>query len=177
MSAPFLTGKASGLDFPEDSKLPLFIQASLRLIPRQEGAAREQRAGRRGSGWESRRCLAGCLPSARPSQSGMINEARFSSFPRRSRGALLAVLGVSLVLPARTQLPWRRGRLWLHHFCCFLSLSAASHAPSPFPPPFSPCCASGSRAGTGRMLRISAVLKAPFPFEAGLFFQPFPVCC
>lgn len=57
-----------------------------------------------------------------------------------------------------------------------LSLSAPSRAPRPFSLPLFPCCTSGNRPKTGRMLQISGALKATFLFEAGLFVQPFPVC-
>lgn len=93
------------------------------------------------------------------------------------------VVWVSLVLLAETQLRWWRERLWLDHFCCFqqhlrlLSLCPASRAPSPFSLPSSPCCTSGNRPKIGRMFQISGALKAMFLFEAGLFFQPFPVFC
>lgn len=130
--------------------------------------------------------LARCLPLAHLSQLGVINETKFSFFPHRVLlgypGWRRLWSGFLLFSQLKCSSSDEEG-VWLDYFCClqqhlhFLSLSAASCAPSPVSLPLSPCCTSGNRPKIGRMLQISGLLKATFLFEAGLFFQPVPVCC
>lgn len=131
------------LDFSKGPNLPLFIWALSRLIPRQEGAARERGMREEDQVGKAGGALAGCLPSARPSwefQSGMINKAQFFllplSLPGCARGFSCSPgSNAAPVMQRKALAP----SLWLYPL-----LFTASHAPNPF--------SSGSRPGMGRML-------------------------
>lgn len=146
----------------------------------QKEGVREQREGRMASGWETQWYLGrSCSQPVSHSWEWLM---RWSSppFPTTTRWAVR--VGGDCGLGFSCSLGWWRGRLLLDYFCCsqqclhLLSFSTASWAPSLVSLPSAPRYTSEKRPKTGRMLQIPGTLKATFLFEAGLFFQPFPIC-